>query len=91
MATETRSDYVDRIKELVETTVRTDLGEIVEKVETRFEDDYEGEPSLFTDVVLNETAPTNLGWRFSMTRVAVLNALRAIGEQRFLSLDQTPG
>ncbi len=83
MVTETRSNYANRIKDLVETTVRGELGGIVERVETRFEDNYEGEPSLFTDVVLTETAPADLGRRFTLTRVAVLNALREIGEDRF--------
>ena len=80
---ETRSEYVDRISHLIEQTVRSQLGGIVDQVVTRFEDDFEGEPSLFTDVLLNDTAPTDLGWRFATTRVSVLNALKDIGENRF--------
>lgn len=80
---ETRSEYADRISHLIEQTVRLQLGGIVDKVTTRFEDDFEGEPSLFTDVFLNDTAPADLGWRFATTRVAVLNALKDIGETKF--------
>lgn len=71
------------IEKIIQETVRKRLGRIVDDVETRFEDDQQGEAAIFVDIFLTEDAPSKLGRRFIETQLAVMAALEAKGESRF--------
>jgi hypothetical protein len=71
------------ITRVIETTIKARLGAIVADVETRFEDNQQGEASIYVDIFLTEDAPSPLGSRFTETQLAVKSALEARGERRF--------
>ncbi len=47
MSAKDRAAYARRIEALIERTVRAELGEIVNAVETRFQQDEQGDASIF--------------------------------------------
>lgn len=83
MSAQDRATYAHSIEALIEQTVRAQLGEIVDGVETRFDQDQQGDASIFVDVFLTAGAPDNLGRRFVDMQLAVMAALEAFGEIRF--------
>lgn len=83
MSAEDRAAYAHSIENLIERTIRSQLGDIVGEVETRFEDNQQGEAAIFIDIFLTDDAPAPLGQRFSATQLAVMAALEAHDERRF--------
>ena len=77
---ETKASDIERV---IEATVKDRLRGIVDAVETRFEDNQQGEAAIYVDVFLTEDAPSPLGQRFMETQLAVMAALEARGERRF--------
>lgn len=71
------------IERVIETTVKDRLRGIVDAVETRFEDNQQGEAAIYVDIFLIADAPSPLGQRFTETQLAVMAALEARGERRF--------
>ena len=76
MLTGSRAAYAKGIEDIVDRTVRAELGEIVEMVETRFEDNQQGEASIYVDIFLTEDAPSPLGQRFMKTQARQLQRTR---------------
>lgn len=68
---------------LVERTVRERLGALADAIETRFEENQQGEPAIFIDIFLSADAPRTLGSRFAEAQLALVAALEGQGDTRF--------